>query len=241
MNIAVCEDRASDCNLICDYIRRYCEENCFLCQLHPFASGEELLADFSPGRFDVIFLDIYMGGISGMDAARAIRENDPDCALVFITVSEEHLRQSFSVQVTSYVVKPIRPEEMAAAFTACRRVFLENARYIEVKSDYKDVKIPLLHIHYVEVRDKAAYFHTSRGPIKTYLTIEEVERMLPPVPFLRCHRAFIINMNHISDVETGDFLMRDGQRVPIRKNGGRALRAAVAQYSASRLFEAQGI
>lgn len=236
MKIAVCEDNAADQALVCDYITRYCAEHCFVCELYRFGSGEALLEVFAPGVFDILFLDIYMGGVTGMEVARKIRERDTDCALVFITVSEDHLRESFSVYVTSYVVKPIRPEEMAAALTACRRVFQRSARCIEVMSERQAVKIPLVRIRFVEVLDKVTWFHTGQGAVKTYLPIDEAERALGGGPFLRCHRAFIVNMNHIAAVEERDFLMRDGARVPMRKNGGKELRAAVSAYSTSRLF-----
>lgn len=241
MRIAVCEDNAADRAAIRQYIERYCETCLFACDIHEFESGEALLSVFSPGVFDVVFLDIFLGGISGMEAAQKIRATDPVCALVFITVSEEYMRLSFSVRVTSYVLKPIRSEDMAVAFAACQNIFLKSARYIEVKSDYQSIRLPLVRIYYVEVAGRATLFHTASDAIRTYIPIDEVERTLGGGPFLRCHRAFIVNMNHIADMEDYDFIMRNGRRVSMRKNGRKELRTAVGKFMSHRMFEVGGV
>ena len=114
---------------------------------------------------------------------------------------------------------------------------MKNARYIEVKTGGQNVRIPLAKILYVEMRDKAASIYTMDSLIRTYTPMSEIEKQLGGKPFLRCHRTYIVNMLHVKDLLESDFLMRDGSRVPIRKNGMKEIRRTVSDFFSERLFE----
>ena len=237
MRVAICEDNADDAAEIRSYLEQHFERNGFMGDIDVFDSGEALLASFSPAFFDVVFLDVYMGGMTGVEAARVIRRVDPDCALVFITTDAGHMPEGFALRAASYVVKPVTTEQMETALLQCRRIFMKNARFIEVKTGGQIHRIPLPKVQYMEMQGKAASIHTVDGIVKTYTPMEEIEHQLGGKPFLRCHRAFLVNMLYIADVLENDFLMRDGARVPIRKNGMKEVRGAVSDFFSERLFE----
>ena len=237
MHIAICEDDPADAAEIRHYLEQYFTHNGFIGDIDTFGSGEALMKVFSPGAFDVVFLDIHMSGMTGVEAARILRGGDPDCALVFITADPGHMPEGFALRVSSYVVKPITQEQMETALLQCRRVFLKNARYIEVKTGGQNVRIPLPKVLYVEMLDKAASINTADGVIRTYTPMEDIEKQLGGKPFLRCHRAYIVNMLHVADVLESDFLMSDGVKVPIRKNGMKEVRRIVSDFFSERLFE----
>jgi two-component system LytT family response regulator len=94
LSIAVCEDNPADAALLLSHIRgsgiaHWCET---------FSSGEALLAAFAPGKYDMIFLDIYMAGLRGVDAAGKIRETDRTVTLVFTTTSTEHTLEGYRLK-----------------------------------------------------------------------------------------------------------------------------------------------
>ena len=92
MNIAIVDDLASDRLQLIGKLQTYMQQARIPFTLYEFDSGEAFLEAFSPGRFSIVFLDIYMGGMTGMSVAHAIREQDFDCRLIFLTQSEEYLR-----------------------------------------------------------------------------------------------------------------------------------------------------
>lgn len=231
MNIAVCEDNAADMDAICGHIESYCEKNCYMNNIHRFSSGEALLAAFSPGAFDVIFLDIYLTGITGMYAARKIRETDPGCALIFITTSRDYALEAFSVRADTYVLKPASAGNIKNALDICRRKFIKNSRFIKVSIGRQpSMDIPLPGIRYIEVYNKEALFHMGANVIKTRLPLDEIEDKLGGGSFLRCHRCYIVNMNYVDDIRERDFLMKNGDIVPIRKSGFTEIRLAFARF-----------
>ncbi|MCL2461402.1 MAG: LytTR family DNA-binding domain-containing protein [Defluviitaleaceae bacterium] len=237
MNIAVCEDNAEDAGEICASLRDRFDKNGYIGDIHTYRSGEELLAAFSPGAFDAVFLDIYMGGTTGMEAAQKMRKADPGFALVFITSSERHALEAFGVRACAYVPKPVTYEAMEPAFAQCQGVFLKNARFIEIVADRQNVKIPLVNIHYVEVYDKDAIFHTSIGDMRTNMPLDDIERKLGAA-FLRCHRSYLVNMNHIEKIREQDILMKNGDAAPMRQRGRTEIREIYGGFLSSRLFEA---
>jgi len=214
------------------------EQNGYAGELSAFTSGEELLASFSLGLYDVILLDIYMGEMTGIMTAKKIRGIDPTCALIFITSSTDHALDSYSVRGNAYIVKPVDEGKMQDALFTCREIFLRNARYIEIRVDRVDIKIPLVKIYYVEIFRHYASFHTADGEFKTRLTMDEIERQLGGRPFYRCHNSYIINTNHIYKPETDDIVMKNGNRIPMRKNGRDEIRRDLAAMLNARIFEA---
>ena len=237
MNIAVCEDDAGDTGEICGFLRAYLDKSGYIGCINTFKSGEALLAAFAPGAFDVVFLDIYMGGMTGMETAQKMRETDPGFALVFITGSEKHALEAFGVRACAYVPKPVNREAMEAAFAQCQNVFLKKARFIEIVTDRQNVRIPLVNIYYVEVFDKDVLFHTSIGVMRTYMPLDDIERKLG-ASFMRCHRSYLVNMNHVERIREQDILMKSGDAVPMRQRGRSEIRESYGVFLSNRLFEA---
>lgn len=221
MKIAICEDNASELDAIYGYIRNYCEKNSFLIDIHAYNSGEALLDAFLREKFDVIFMDIVMGGMSGIDVARKIRETALPCIILFTTVSEEYSLDAYSVDGAAYVLKPLDAGKMDRALEKCRREFMRNSRFITVPiSRQGETRLPLAGIRYVEVYGRDVWFHADSDKIKTSrMTLDEVERALDGSPFLRCHRCYIVNMNYVDKLKNGVFLMKNGDSVPIRRRG----------------------
>lgn len=236
MNVAICDDRAEDARLICDLLREHFDKNGFAGELHTFASGEALAKAFVAHPFDVVFLDIYMGGMSGLKTAEKLREIDPGFSLVFITTSKDHALESFSLGTNDYVVKPIRREDIERAFFKCRAVFLKNGRFIEVMSGRAKRKVPLHKILFMEAYGKEILVHTPEETIKTFMPLDEIEKMITG-PFLRCHRSYIVNLNYVVTIGPDDFQMHGGSLVPLRQRGRTELRDAYADFVSDRLFE----
>lgn len=238
MKIAVCEDLADDTTALCDYISDYFTRMGYAGKVQTFETGEALLEAFSPGTFDLVFLDIYLPGISGMEAAQIIREQDQSCRIIFVTASVDHTMDGFEVNAVGYLVKPIDQTKMDRALQLCQDLFLGSARVLEIPMGREGrVPLPLPNMEYVEVYGRDCLFHMLGGVFEARLTLDEVEAMLDGGPFLRCHRSYIINMNQVEDLRSDDFLMKNGDVVPMRRNGKRELRLAYAKFMAARTKE----
>ena len=231
MNIAICDDIAEEAGEIRDYLRAYFEQNGFAGVVYMYDSGEALLKDFSPGRFDVLFLDIYMGGITGVETAARIRESDPSCLIVFITSSGGHMREGFALRAASYVEKPLTPEKLEVAFTQCRNMFMKSARYIEVEANRQKVKIPFARLSYVEGMKRSVFFHMHSGEtIEAAMNMKDAAKEVCGSPFLRCHRSYIVALSAISSLSSKELTLINGRKVPVSRSYYSALKTALEQW-----------
>lgn len=224
MKIAICDDLNYDKHCLVDSLNSYCETNFINVVINEYASGESLLGNFTNNMFDIIFLDIFMNGLNGIDTAKKIRKIDNDCLLVFVTSSREHALDGFAVNALHYLVKPVSAEKIAEVFIRCKNILNAVQQYIAVISDRLVVKILVKSIHHIEVYDKACFIHTDSKVIKTYLSLEEVSKQLVGKNFLRCHRSYIVNMRSIVNVDESDFILQSGKRVPIRQSEKKSIK-----------------
>lgn len=236
MNIAICDDNNDDLETLCRFLMEYFENNGFIGNLKTFSSGEALLSSFAPGAFDAIFLDIYMDGMTGIKTAEKMRQADPNFALVFITSSENHAVNAFTLRANGYVTKPINKDSLNAALLQCRSVFLRNARFLEVKSNRQNIRIPMIKIYYIEVYNHDILVHTMDGTIKTSTPLDRIE-IEAGKPFLRCHRSYLVNMNYVTDIVEQGVVMNNRTTVPLRKQGRAEIREVYADFISDRLFE----
>lgn len=236
MNVAICDDNIQDIAQIRTLLGEHFHINGYDAAIHTYTSGESLLAAFTAQTFDAVFLDIYMNGMSGIKTAEKLREKNPDFALVFITVSRDHALESYSCRACAYVLKPISYSEINNAFLQCRHIFIKNGRFIEIISDRRKVRVPLAKIVFIEVYGKQILIHTTDRIIKTTTPLDHLEQLLNST-FLRCHRSYIVNLNHTEAILTNDFRMNNGRLVPMRQRGRSELRDTYAQFLSNRLFE----
>ena len=242
MNIAICEDHVNDKIFLYNTIENYLSRMGYTGKICSFETGEALLSAFSRSAFDIIFLDIFLPGISGVDVARKIRAVDQTCLLLFTTVSLDHAMDGFEVQASGYVVKPIDQEKMDKAMYMCREVLARSSRAIEIPAGRDgNLALPVSNIQYIEVFGKSSLFHLHGGVFEARLSLDEIEQTLEGCPFLRCHRSYLVNMNHVREIGADGFVMENGDLVPMRKNGRREVKLAFSRFMAGRPVGGVGI
>ena len=218
MRIAICEDLREDAMRLEGNVERFLKENHLSADIELFESGEDFLAAFSPGKYHIIFMDIFMkkGGITGMRAAEIAYSADPEAAIIFTTISTAHLYRGYSFAVF-YIVKPVEYGKLAEGLNKCRTQIERHAKTMEIMVDRQLTQIRLRSIYCVESRGRACVFTFADGALRANMTISAVEEKLGGDPFVRCHNSFIVNMVHVDDMMEVDFLMRNGDAVPISK------------------------
>ena len=231
LKIAICEDTPADTDLLLSHLT----EIGIVTEIEAFSSGEALLSAFLPGKYDLIFLDIYMVGIKGVDVAAQIRKIDRTVTLAFITTSKEHALESYRLKAASYLEKPVKLEDVKEVLELVL-VKRDSAAYITLLIEGENRKIPLEGILFFENQNHAVMIHTQSGVFRTSQTVKlnYIETLLPD-SFFRCHHSFIVNLQAISNVdkELKVFTMQDGSRVHIRHQ---SLNKAVQAYE-SCLFQ----
>ena len=204
-------------------------------QIESFFSGEEFLAGYTKDSFDLIFIDQYMEGMSGMDTAREIRKSDEEAALIFVTTSHDHAVDSYGVRACGYLIKPFTYEAFEDTMRLARVGKILNARFIALGDD----RILLKGILWCDREGHYAQIHTDRqGVLRYRVSFSSLEAVLAAYPqFLPCYRGLIINMDRVRRMEELEFLMDTGEHVPFRKRDHKEIKSRFSQYMFRRARE----
>ncbi|MCD7992955.1 MAG: LytTR family DNA-binding domain-containing protein [Clostridia bacterium] len=237
MRVAIIDDLAVCRQEIKEYLLRYIRENYEgeEPELDEFESGTSFLGAFCPQIYDVIFIDQYMEGMSGMDTAREIRKSDEEAALIFVTTSHDHAVDSYGVRACGYLIKPFTYEAFEDTMRLARVGKILNARFIALGDD----RILLKGILWCDREGHYAQIHTDRqGVLRYRVSFSSLEAVLAAYPqFLPCYRGLIINMDRVRRMEELEFLMDTGEHVPFRKRDHKEIKSRFSQYMFRRARE----
>lgn len=221
MKIAVIDDISTDIDLITKHIHTYFSEQCINLDfdIDAFRSGEEFLRIFKNDTYELIFIDYYMEALSGLDAAFSIRNLDRNAIIIFTTASKDYAIDSYKVQASGYLVKPISYEDFAEIMSLINFKKIKEQYFIKITSGYHIVKIPLTDILYCDIQGHYVQLHTINfGIQRSRMTFDKLKNMLMPYPdFLLCYRGCIVNMNHIDYIKDFILFLSNGERIPLCK------------------------
>ena len=225
LTIAICDDEDASRQ----ELQALLKASGYTCTCICFENGEELLSSFTPSRYDIVFLDIYMGGMSGVDAAERIRRLDPDIPIAFTTTSPDHALDGYRHHVDRYLLKPYRDDEIREALDyAAKRLGERADATVNVAGD----TIPTARICYVEQRNHTLIIYLVDGEqVKHTGKLDDLERNLPSPPFYRCHKGFLVNLDYAKRVnrDLNVFEMEGGGNAYIRKASVREAQRAFEQ------------
>jgi two-component system, LytTR family, response regulator len=224
LKIAICDDDPSELKKATDMIEEFIllKRNFgdHVCRV--FGSGSELLADIRlNGGYDLLILDILMPGLSGIDLATLIREQDDACRIIFLTSSSDFAVASYKVKAYYYILKSnIKTELPALLQSAADELAGETASSILIKEKYRWTRVPLKKIKYIESSNHTVYFHlSSNETISSYNTIQAYQQVvLSDSRFIKCHKSYIVNMNFVTNITHKEFVLEGNVTVPISRN-----------------------
>ncbi len=213
IQIAVCDDEWNIVEQISRWIAAYLPD----CEIKKYRSAKELLSD---GRhFDILFLDIQMEGINGMEAAERIREKEEDVILIFITGVKEYVFDAFDVAAFHYLLKPIKEEKLGEVLErAVKRIRKRTGekRRLFIRRNGKNITVDVDDIVYLENEMHKVAIHTVREIFLFYGVMSELEKKVGE-GFYRCHRGYLVNMAYISEYDTGNIYLTNGEKIYLAK------------------------
>lgn len=236
--IAIVDDSGADRSDLEKKVERYLQNHGIEMEICLFDSGEEFLSEFQPGMFTIIILDIYMGEMTGMETAKQIRMKDEDCDILFATTSDEFAVQSYEVRATYYLMKPVNDEKLEKGLDICLKDYGKTERVIQVTANRLPLEIPVPAIYFAETHRNVLEIHLKDRVIRTYLTFQNFLEMLgDDRRFLVCNKGCVVNMDHIDQMEAYDFVMKNGEKVQMRKRGNGQVRTEYLQYACEKMQE----
>ena len=229
IHIAICDDEQHMSDHIKAFVSDFFRKKNREIHLRTFSNGEELLN--YDGQIDILFLDIQMKDMDGMETARKLRADKFRGFLIFITVLKELVFQSFEVQAYDYLVKPVEEKQFEKTM---ERLYasMQNASddSFLVQKGCEGRIIQKDEIVFCEIIDRKMYLNlTSDEVIDYYDRIENLETKLDD-QFFRCHRSYLINLKHLKGYKNGTAYMDNGREVPVSRMRSKEFASVVLQY-----------
>lgn len=224
MHIFICDDQKNDRELLKTYIITYANEKNMDYTLLETSSGEELLTclrarEEAPA---IVFLDIYMSGLSGIDTARQMRKYGFIGGIIFTTISRDHAVEGFDLDADGYLCKPYEYHKFHTFLQRCCHRLEVSYKSITILSDRQSYQILLHRITYIESCPHGCIVHSEKQALKTRISLGEMAARLSSEPcFIRCGRSFIVNMNAamVNPIHAEFIHMNSGDKIliPVRE------------------------
>ena len=205
-------------------LKEYIADTDFLQLTGEFENPLKATAAISKGEAELLFLDIQMPKITGIDFFKTLKHAPP---VIFTTAYPQYALDGFELNALDYLVKPISFNRFLKAVLKAKEYYEVRKKnesgkaqaqgFIFIKADNKLVKLMLVDIWFIEALQNYVTIHTREKEYVTYLTMRSVEEYLPDEKFIKTHKSYIVAADHINSIE-GNVIHIGGYEVPISRN-----------------------
>ncbi len=215
--IAVVDDDGAICADLVAQVEAWRQEAGIALEIRSFPSAEAMLfAMEDEGSFDILLLDVEMGGMSGLELAGEIRKGDRWCEIVFVTSHFELAGAGYEVDALHYLVKPIKKEKLASVLHKAVRKLSVKPKTVLVTAEGETLRLPVEEILYVEAFLHYIEIHTETRKYRMKDSIAAFAEKLGP-DFFRTHRSYLVNLLRVTRIARTGVTVEGGSEIPLAR------------------------
>ena len=218
IRIAICDDEIEYRERIAEILRNWLTDREYTYTFTNYLSGEEMLQDEEKlCRYDIIFLDVIMQKLNGIQTARKVRQKKCRAYIVFITSYADYAIQGYEVEAVRYILK----DQLKPALEDCMGTILKkiNAQpqFLEIFVNQSIMQIPVVQIRYIENHrhNQMVYLDKKESPLLTRDSLDRFEKELQSHGFMRIHKSYLVNFSYVCDVNNYVVYLKDGTELPV--------------------------
>lgn len=235
INIAICDDDSSFIATLKTLLNRYAEERQLDLHVLEFRDGTELLNSYNTA-LDLIFLDIQMDKMDGLETAGKIRMMDSGVSIIFLTSMIQYALEGYQYNATNYIIKPMKYVRLKAEMDRWMQSYRpEGKPFLLVANDTGKYKVFIQDIYYIETFNRNLMIYSSTENILSYKKMKELEKELEKHRFIRCHSGFLVNLFYVKRVEKLELELTNGDKIPISQPKRKFVMEKLADYWGDRL------
>lgn len=231
MKIAICDDEKTEQQLLRKYVTEWAFGSGDAAEIHCFDSAENFLFSWEDEKdYQVLILDIEMGNMNGMELARKIRETDQEIPILFVTGYGEYMQSGYDVAAMHYLLKPVNKVKFFSVLDRLPREKKKSEK-IFFQTEEGNVSLPIQEIWYVEAEGHRCTLYTKDTMLVLRESISSAEKRLAEYPsMIKCHRSYLVNLQHVSVVLKEELVLDDRKKVPLSRNLRKAANDAFIRY-----------
>lgn len=229
MRIAIVDDSPVDRVQLLECLTKYFAETKTEYETTCYEDAKDFLENYHY-TFDFIILDIDMPGLSGINAAKILREKDPNVTLMFVTKMPQYAIEAYSVEAMDYMLKPVSYPDFCLKMKKAERYIRRNADApIRIQTAEGALMRPASQILYVESRQHYLYYHTDGEVLKVRSKLSSAEEALLPYHFARAGESYLVNLSRITGFDGSD-VIAGGDRIPVSRRCRTSFLSAYTRY-----------
>jgi len=236
IRVILCDDDSVSVNKYALLVREMSDRNQIDCKVSTYLSGESLLLDVieTPEIADIIYLDILMGNINGLNAAKKLREYGCMAEIIFLTNSEDYVYDAFDISPVQYLLKDsVTADKFDSVFLKAVNLVTQKKQEIFLFEAGGVTKvIPIREISFFEIRKRIVTVHYGgKSSFDFYQTLEQLQEQLGNNHFIRIHRSFIIHLPYVAKFERQNMILKTGESLPIGVTYSQYVKIAFSEYA----------
>ena len=235
MNIAIVDDQVIDIKLLSKYLSTYINEKEMPTpDISSFNSADVFLENFIEGAFNLIFLDINMTGMNGIELAREIRKTDSQCKIIFVTSSNEYATESYEVGASFYLLKPYTYDSFSKILQLVIPRDILNRQAIQLPDGQKFIPSSILYTEYYN--HKITITLKYNETLSSRLSQADFEELVKDYDYLvSINRGIMINLKELKKCSDSSAIMSNGSSLPISRGKEKSLKQAIENYRLNQL------
>ena len=204
MKIAICDDVLSHRDTLRPYVFEFFRSKEIQIEVKDFSSGADILN--CEEKFDIVFLDIELGDMSGIQIAEKLKEKNNNCIIIVVTSYTDYLDAAMDLHVIRFLKKPVEQKRVYSALEKALQEMKENLIMFSTK-DNRIIRVRSRDIIYVEANLKAVTVCTNKKTYTVRESLKKIKEMLTASIFAVPHNSFIVNMNYISNFKREEIIL----------------------------------
>lgn len=232
--IGICDDEMEFCTEIEKFVRKYAEKEKITVETEVFTSGEELFKVMNvEQKFDLLFLDIELGGINGVEVGCRLREKVENeiMQIVYVSSKESYAMQLFQIRPFEFLTKPVTEERISKVMSEYKRLFIDRNIFFTYKLGKRTYRISENEILYFQCEGKKIQIITSKDKREYYGKMADVEKQISMNKFCTIHKSYIVNINYVSEFCPNEVVMCNGVRIPISQSMRKKVREKILEWN----------
>lgn len=238
-NIAICDDQCAICSELENIILKYQELTMQEIQIEVFYSAEKLSTFMEHDHnFDLIFLDIEMKGLNGLELGRKIREemDNQITQIVYVSGKDSYFRDLFEVRPMHFLSKPVEPDKVIKDIELAMKLTNRLACLFSYKKGSDTHKLPIKKIIYFQSINREVKIVTTTGEELFYGKLQDVFHQVAKYQFMNIHKSYIINYEYVIKFKYNEVVMSNSVCLPISQLKRKEVRGLQMRYESERFL-----
>ena len=217
LNLTICDDELAEIEYLTALARKWSEARDIVVRISSYESAESFLFAYEDDKsVDILLLDIQMKGMDGVALARKLRAENEAVQIVFITGFPDFIAEGYDVSALHYLMKPVSEDKLFEVLDKAAARVKKAEQSILIDTEKGTERVPLADILYIEAFAHSIVIRTKASSLETKVGIGDIEKALDG-SFVRCHRSYIVGLEHVRLITKTDIVFDNGDTVPLSR------------------------